>query len=446
MNPSTIFEGLDAVSIGEMSIEQLEDLKHCAEEKYADIQMQLECIQQSGGVSRSHAAAVVEYLPAEMILESFTAQVTHTNYEITCEALSTAAKVAIGVAVMAGLGAILFFANRIANRDRPEVDKQRVSKVEEIIEVNSSIQQLRNKLHEQLVKDLQLDRPSLEETRAATVKRLKESVPPNAVMRFLIAASKTGTMELGAELQEVVGRFQFGLGMSYKEVLLPAIDAAERYSKTGKADSLYAFEKAKGLMVNETTSTKHEYLAPFIEALTKRGSSFDSSEIKIEKDTPPEEAVKKYLEWGARTDLLKPNEEDAFFDKISKFEVRFKIASFDVIMKELSEVAVLARDLPKQEKRLEALTNVPKEVTDVINAYVAETKRRLRFLEAVQTATIFDIQSFNRAVNYLGKNLMSEFSAQGDALEEILSDDDCSVQVKAIASKLLKEMREASRK
>ena len=106
MNIPGLTDRFDLENLQDMSEEQLHDLEHVAMEKYTEIQMQLESIQQAGGVSRDHTAGFAEYLPEGIVVESFTGQVTHTNYDMSCEALSTAAKIALGLAVAAGLGAL----------------------------------------------------------------------------------------------------------------------------------------------------------------------------------------------------------------------------------------------------------------------------------------------------------------------------------------------------
>lgn len=81
---------VDLSAMANMSIEELNDLETLANERAKEFQMQLEAIQGIGGVSKEHASQFKAVLPPQIVMESFTAQVTHTNYQVAVESLTVA--------------------------------------------------------------------------------------------------------------------------------------------------------------------------------------------------------------------------------------------------------------------------------------------------------------------------------------------------------------------
>ena len=81
---------VDLSAMANMSIEELNDLETLANERAKEFQMQLEAIQGIGGVSKEHAVQFKAVLPPQIVMESFTAQVTHTNYQVAVESLTVA--------------------------------------------------------------------------------------------------------------------------------------------------------------------------------------------------------------------------------------------------------------------------------------------------------------------------------------------------------------------
>lgn len=113
-----------AESITQMTQEQLEELQHQVGEDVSNIQMQLEMLQDSGGINREMAGQLGDYLPVAMVLESFTGQVTNTNYVIAKESLGTAAKVAMVVGLLAVVGLVGFVVGKIlaGGKGAPKTD------------------------------------------------------------------------------------------------------------------------------------------------------------------------------------------------------------------------------------------------------------------------------------------------------------------------------------
>lgn len=108
-----------------LSLESLEDIAKGQEQTYLMMQEQQAILNKLGGVSRAHAENMKEFLPPNLVMESFTGSVTKTNYLMVQEALSTGMRLVAAAGIIALLGGVVYILHRIASKEPKRVNKDR---------------------------------------------------------------------------------------------------------------------------------------------------------------------------------------------------------------------------------------------------------------------------------------------------------------------------------
>lgn len=400
-----------------MSLEELLDLQQVAEEKHAEIMMQVESLQQSGGISRAHASGIVELLPPGIVLESYTDYVTQTNYDMTLESLSTAAKVAMAVAVVAGLGAIIFYVKRISDRKVPEANKEAMSEVEKRFKARAEARKILE-----------------EEKERIKVKRenFVANQPNNGIMVYLAYANKYSDLKMGLGLSHSLLHFVADLEEDYKKILLPAIDAAERSSKSGDLSELSHLKHSstEGGEFEKVADWLAKHINETVGLIDRKG--LDTGDKNVQR------VVKSLVDWAGSPASVEPSLAGKIYDNVvGDDDIDFKAMDTKYLVTMIAWAKKMTMDLPKQEERLEKLKNIPSEIMDILKSYIESTKKKLRLAEAVQELVSFHTNTFNRAVAYLGKDATSDIREQIRELEKIVEDPDRKSAEKAEAYRTL---------
>lgn len=434
MNIPGLTDRYKVENLKEMSLEELLDMQQVAEEKHAELQMQLECLQASGGVSRQHAANIVDYLPEGMVLESFTDYVTQTNYGMTCESLSTAAKVALSIAVVAGFGALVFFATRTASKS---IEKSN-DKIEEVYKrVKAADEQLKREIEQdrEAVRAADLAKSLARESLGS---KFAESSPNNYLVGML-RNIKDGRNAPGTALRDFINKLKLTVSKDYTNLLVPAVDAVVKYAESG-GDSSAAerlLEKLQSNTSEDNTAFNGGLFQKFVrEQIIAMGGRPDN----VPADVSGAAAALKAFAMG--NDLLSGAEvKQLMIDVLKADKLSFKLPPLDNSFKALDEVVKLTKDLPKQEKRLQGIKErVPSAYHQTLSRYIEMMKASVQTTEAVISLINMEIQAFNRIAVVVGRSSLYEIESMIDALDSIVVDEASSNKIKSAAIKARSEL------
>lgn len=422
-----------------LSLEELEDLRHGIDNDIADLTMQLECLQINGGVSKAMAANLGDYLPAGIVLESFTTLPTTTNYQVVTESLSKAVKVALGVAIVAGLGAIIFYATRASKREVSEPDVAAAKRAEDYANMRADMDKFWAD-YEAKEETARQARQQIYNEQDAQRKRLVENMPQNSVMVLMKEGSISGTISMGKYLVSLLNNLNVQLETDYRAYLIPAIDAAEKYSSTGDEA---AIEKVASIDTDRPLKDVQRWSDLLSDYVKKNMDSAGYRNFEL-SDTSAGGAVRALVEWGSRRDLVTAREAGSVFERICKNDkLSFEVLNTKRVIEMVKEASKLSKDLPLQEKRLEKLGNIPHEITALLKGYIEATKQKLQVIEAIQGLVSYHVDAFNRAVALIGKDATDDLKRQVTVLEDIVSDPDQSPETKTMALKILEEIKKA---
>lgn len=438
MEIAGLTDRFDSGHLKEMSLEELLDLQHKAEEKHAEIQMQLESLRVAGGVSREHASSLVEYLPPEMVLESFTSQVTHTNYDLACESLSTAAKIAIGVAIMAGLGAVMYYAVRTVGKNI-EKSNTRIEEVQK--RVAAANEQLRNEIRQSEEASAAAEAATVA-AREEMAEKFVQSSPNNYLLGKLRNLSVLrGTMHNpGEDLKNLIHQLKINVGKDYNSLLLPAIDAVVKYAESGgRVDNVAKlFEEMDAKIAPDNSMHNARLFYRFVrEQIVSMGGTPDNFPEDVIASA---EALKA---WATGQDLLSQDEiRRLIIDLRKNSRVELKVPPLGDSLRELDDVIKLTKDLPKQEKRLQAIKGqIPSDYKAVLMRYIDLMKINVQTVEVIVSLINLEIQAFNRMAMVLGRASIYEIEKVVAAMDNLVMDEESSNKIKSVAMKVKSEMQ-----
>lgn len=545
--------------MADMTLEQLEELRDLADSHAKEFQMQLEALEIAGGVSATHAAQFKSILPPQVILESFTSQVTHTNLKISTEALSTAVKVALVVGAVAALGGLVFLFMRMNGRSNKEVNESAVGTVEkmrdtarlaeklaadptaskgtsanqqdktdktsleilkkfiaegDLLHIRTSLrmpltthdvseegmdnmvaaaESARKDLWEpyeekafargliaeksmwddeyaglqvvylktnfskerfthirQVINYLKYDKRGddlakkiLERTATAAKRKAdekfmednKESLDSYTFMALSRMATNKGDLTGSKMVGTVWGKLDFNFDADFKELLVPAVAAAVKFSKSGDEKDLAPVENIKTRRPIEKSRKTFNAIAE-----TVRGELRDARKLDLPADDVPAAiaSLKSLMETPA---TLGPNGILFIRGWLNTGEYKVVPPNYTTPLKKIDELLKIGEDIAKQEQILKDLEGVPKEVSEVLKEYVALTKENLQIVDFVSTLINMDITLFNRMMTFANQSSKASIQASVDSLNEVINDKGVSESMKAACRSAVEEIK-----
>lgn len=428
-----------------MTLEQLEELRDLADSQAKEFQMQLESLEMAGGVSIAHATQFKGILPPQVVLESFTSQVTHTNYAVATESLKMAAKVAIGVGLAAALGGLVILMMKAGSKGGSSVNDAGAGKLKKLITIKDEMGKIvdefevpdderGNRIAEQ-ARQMWKDKLAKDKDANTAVERFKEAGLNNFTLFSLSKVTVGDSLSPWPLAEKMYSPVAADMEKEYNEFLVPAVNAAV----AGDED---AAKKINALTINQWLgSSQASHMLKAVESLKSYAGD-------VGTHSDPLHQVQLYLSWGRDTHPPTPSDVKNFEDIIRYSDSNFKVVppNLQKIADEADKVVKLAAKVEVQQKRLAGVKDVPKKFTDVVDSYVEVTKARARSFNLILDIVDLEITAFNKMVSVIGGGTVDNIKDKISELEKMASDDKYDEQVrtqfKGLIARLRKRMSE----
>lgn len=441
-------------SMEELEIGQIEDIKATVEEDRRQIEMALELLEQTGGVSREMATQFADYLPPTMVMESFTSQPTGTNYQMVKESLSTGLKVAIAVGVVAGLGALIWWFTKAANRSSTDANKDGAEKLEKR---RDALKDLGNDPIAKIFKNAgdeptpeqiaEWDRKNAEAERryAEQDKKRQEDAESKRVMEAASGGLNQYTymhllsiwkdhrhIEVGRSLQRFYSKMHWTFDADFKEILIPAIDAAEKFSKSGKESDLEHYRKLLERRPIERVESQFNGMPAALFELSKY-----NKDVQVENVA---DSVAAFIKWATAPAKTEDYALRSINSTLLKNEYKVIQPDFGPLLREISKQLEVGDDLRKQEARIKALVNVPKEIQDALTVYIETTKKNVQAVDQIHQLLNLEVDTFNDMLKYSNRTTTGVLESTIQTMKDLIGDSTVRPKVKAAAMEALKTL------
>lgn len=421
---------------------QLGDLEHQITQERKVLEMQLEALQAAGGVSRDMANSYIEYLPKEMALESFTGQLTRTNYDMSVESLSTALKVVAAVAIVAGLGTLVWMLTRAGGKGGAQVKEGNITNVKRVVEVRNDLGELVSKTtfandadfqkaQTQARSDLNID-----ENADRAMERIKSYGQMDKYTWYNLTQFGGIKNEVQAYpvVNEIYPKLTINILKDIEDYLVPAVNLAEKMSKGGSVENY-----------NRETAQIRAHLSA--NAVFSKGGDIPAFDVfarilnRAKEPTSAKTGLNAgwgFIDWANEPAYMKEEEVKELRmwlgSKLGS-HISFKAPDFSKILKELEKSFSAKKLIEAQEERLKKLDNVPKDLVKLIEEFIDGEKKAISILHLITSLIDLEIASFNRMVSLIGKEVANDVKDQIAVLESMTLNQDIGPETR----KLLRE-------
>ena len=415
-----------------MTLEQLEELRDLADSQSKEFQMQLESLEMAGGVSIAHATQFKGILPPQVVLESFTSQVTHTNYAVATESLKTAVKVAAVVGAVAAIGAIGFLVTKMMSRGDKADKQQEVAK--RCITVYQTVFD-------------QNDPATQEKIKEAVQKRMDQLVEEGVSRGELMAWAAMPALEACLQLSDENCRLVAGLDKFFEDGLGKDIEYISKHAGTEfKTQDLPSWDHKVAFSIDRLK---------MVGATHNLESSIDW-EKKIGRKNTTADEVAKYLEDYEAVLRRKVEPSDLKGGTpLSKFyrdgeppSGNFLGADMARAMTWLSFVGQIDEKLKKAQKSiadaqksLDNIQGVPPGPMDYLRKNARSFEEVLRLINGLMTAADLEVREMLMGFKKFAQDMTIAYKELYDATQKLLGDKDLDPNIEAKLKKTVEAIR-----
>lgn len=444
-------------AVAEMTLEQLEDLQHQISEETATIQMSLELLEQTGGISREIAAQIQDYLPPVMVVESFTNTVTHTNYEMAKESLSTALKIVGAIGVIAAVGGLVYLFTRSRNADKGAVNEKGQAQVEKLSRASKDLEKGIDSILADAKSQLdKSDEPTPEQIaqwdkRSAEINQKwereaeerRQKAETDSLMRagqgecnaFTWYALKEMAMgktdfKVVSLVGSIYSAIRWTFDIDYKELLVPAIDGAERFSRSGNEKDL---EKVRDMMHRRPAANVQSSFVAITQAVK---THLIAAHVPTSgKWDTPDQAFKFFMSWAEGPAKVDDFAEKTIRGAILEGGYKFIPPDYVKIIKEIDHLLDIGNDLAKQEKRLKDIKELPQEISGALDIYVSATKENLKLVDMLSTLIHLEVSAYNSMLKFANARLRGNVEGTLEGLRSLMVDPEVTPAMKVALGK-----------
>jgi hypothetical protein len=411
------YSTLTLESMEGMEIEQIDDLVSQIADDRAQVEMSLELLQSTGGVSIDLANQFKDYLPADMALESFTTQPTNTNYEMTQEALSTTLKVIIAAGVIAGLGTLIWLMMRASGKGQATPNAKAVDNLNK---VTGGKEEAGKAAKEALAMNTAAYHASVEKVKKTTdevVERLKGYGLNNLAWESLAHVSVDSTVGVYSLASKVYSKLTIDLDKDYKEILKPAVEAALKMKEGDESDiSIKKAWAASAEFMGRSNNPAIAEMAEFVRYFKLQ------QEIPLTDKTNPLHTMMHIRDWAKSPASMVGSALEDFIQAIRVGErtgerLKVRVPDNSKLVKDFDDVTKLAKLIEADEKRLKATEGVPEHTNNILTRYIDMTKEKVKVADWLLEMVDIEVAAFNKLVNVLGKETVDALKEQMEIFE-----------------------------
>jgi hypothetical protein len=430
---------VDLSSLANMSIEELDDLETMANERAAEFQMQLEAIQQAGGVSKEQASQFKGILPPQIAMESFTTQVTNTNFPVATEALSTAVKVAIGVAIVAAFGTLIFWVMNANKKKISDINTKMDDDYKKSVAANAAWRERMHAAERDQVIAADAARKAREEARAKVVAAFLESRPSNYVYAS-IGLILNGMEEPGKSLEDALEKAKLSVWKEYHGQLVPYLDEAVKFANSSSSSLI----TPKFLMAHANSTfigwSSMEDLATY---LRRRCESMYVKHIAGRMRGGSDEEVRIFLEWATAPSERSDHELTIRLEAMEKRrERKLEPPKLDKYATLVSDIDKVKNDLPKQEKRLADVgVKLPPDFKKALETRIGIAKGYIKMVSRMIDLINLEIAVYNTLVRFAYGVNVEEAKAVRSLIQSEMDDPNTDEDKKKVLAQLLQDIK-----